>query len=196
MASVAGKKCDAPGCEKRVGRRRFCRHHYIRHWRGVPLEGTERTRFSELAAKEKVIARSVVDTASRCWVWTGSTSCHGYGSISVRGRHTGAHRFAYETFIGEIPEGLYVCHTCDNRACVNPAHLFLGTHEDNRNDMVAKGRHARGGRHHWAKLTEADVLDIRRRCAAGVSQKELCAEYGVADSLVSRIVNRLIWTHI
>jgi hypothetical protein len=196
MSSLPAKKCDAPGCGEIVGRRRFCRLHYIRHWRDQPLEGGPTARFSRLSPEEKIRTKSLVNSETGCHEWQGGHGSHGYGSVVVNGRRVGAHRAAFEVFVGLIPEGMYVCHTCDNRKCVNPAHLFLGTHQDNRRDMVAKGRHARGGRHHWAKLTEADVLDIRRRAAEGESQKVLCGQYGVADSLVSRIVNRLIWTHI
>jgi hypothetical protein len=196
MTSLSGKKCDAPGCNAAVGRRRFCRLHYIRHWRGQPLDGGPKVHFSQLSPAEKIRARSRLNNETGCHEWQGGHGYHGYGGLVIGGRRIGAHRAAYEVFVGPIPEGMYVCHTCDNRTCVNPAHLFLGTHLDNRLDMVEKGRHARGSRHHWAKLTEPDVLDIRRRVAAGERQKDLCTEYGVADSLVSRIVNRLIWTHI
>ena len=92
-----------------------------------------------------------------------------------------------------------VCHTCDVRCCVNPDHLFLGTHDDNMKDRDEKGRQAKqkGSSHGLAKLTEADVLDIRARYAAGgVTQRELAEEYGVNQSLVSYIKNKQIWKHI
>lgn len=81
-------------------------------------------------------------TESGCWIWTGRTDKHGYGSMSELGKNRGkvirAHRFAYQQFVGEIPDGLFVCHRCDCKSCCNPKHLFVGTHQDNMDDLVEK----------------------------------------------------------
>ena len=134
-----------------------------------------------------------------CWLWTNNVSSNGYGLIKLNGRQARAHRVSYELNIGPIPSGLCVCHHCDTPICVNPGHLFLGTVADNVADMVAKGRQARlhGEAHGRAKVTAADVQEIRRRYASGdVSHRELAAKYGVCQTQTRRIVQRKGWAHI
>ena len=132
---------------------------------------------------------------SECWTWSGSLS-HGYGQLSSRRGRTPfkAHRVSWRLHVGPIPVGTFVCHTCDNRACVNPDHLFLGTDEDNKKDMVSKGRHAHG-QTTYAKLTINEVLEIRKRYdLGGITQKELGRLYGVGQDQVSRIVTGKRWS--
>lgn len=138
-----------------------------------------------------------VDKTETCWIWKGCINRKGYGEINPGGRSSArrAHRIAYELFVGPIPKGLLVCHKCDNRACVNPEHLFLGTAADNTKDMVAKGRAkgSPGESHRSAKLTAVQVKDIRERAQRGELQKILAKEYGVNRDEISRIVNRKRW---
>lgn len=119
-----------------------------------------------------------------CWLWTAATS-GGYGRLWSKGRMVYAHRLAYEMSVGEIPDGLEVCHTCDTPLCVNPAHLWLGTHQQNMIDMARKGRTHGKGR----ILTDADVRSIRSRRTAGEPVRDLAAEYGVHTVTVYNIVN-------
>jgi DNA-directed RNA polymerase specialized sigma24 family protein len=104
-----------------------------------------------------------------------------------------AHRLAYEFAYGPVPEGVEVCHTCDVPLCVNPAHLFLGTHEENVQDMVGKTRQQHGERHYGAKLTKDKVRAIREMVAGGWSHRTVAERFGVARSTVSNIMNGHRW---
>lgn len=129
-----------------------------------------------------------------CWLWFGAHHKDGYGSFSYKGRNQVAHRVGYELHCGEIPAGMNVCHRCDNRACVNPDHLFLGTHQENIADRNAKGRQSRGETHGTAKLTERDVLAIRR--LSGRSQREMARDFGVTRSAIQSILRGDVWVNV
>lgn len=148
-----------------------------------------------------------------CWEWAAARAAHGYGHthVACRGgrRQMGAHRRAWELTHGPIPDGLCVCHRCDNPPCCNPAHLFLGTPADNNADMVAKGR-ARSGpkppgsrigrspgeRNAGSKLTEANVREIRAMLAMGVSRAAVASAYGVSIGAIRRIHTGEGWSHV
>ncbi len=135
-----------------------------------------------------------VEKAEGCWVWQGSVANSGYGTLLVNGSLKLAHRLSYELHKGPIPVGLFACHTCDNRPCVNPDHLFAGTPLDNVLDMMQKGRGLKGEQRHNAKLTEKDAAEIRRVYAeGGVSYAKLAEAYGVNRSLVGFVVRGKIW---
>jgi len=132
-----------------------------------------------------------------CWFWLGSVTTHGYGRCRINSRHQAAHRLAYELAYGSIPEGMSVCHRCDNRRCVRPDHLFLGTTADNLHDMVVKGRSSHGERNGHAVLTSQVVLEIRARYASGAGlQRELAVAFGISQLTVSNIVTRKTWRHL
>lgn len=145
---------------------------------------------------------SKVSVSEGCWEWLGSLSGGGYGQFYLqhnkRTANVKAHRISWALSNGQDPEDLFVLHTCDNRRCVNPAHLFLGTHQDNMEDRNRKGRQARqrGEACGTAKLTTSQVREIRNRQGAGESQRSLAKEYGVGQQTISRIVNRRRWAHI
>lgn len=128
-----------------------------------------------------------------CWVWTGTLNTNRYGAICVDRRPWLAHRLSYHLFVGPIPDGRLVCHHCDNRPCVRPDHLFLGTALDNVRDMIAKGRRVTPP----GKLTSGQVVEVRARHAAGsASCDDLAAEFGVTRLAIMNIVNRMSWKHL
>lgn len=131
-----------------------------------------------------------------CWEWEGCRSDTGYGTFYA-GRVYSSHRYSWELHNGPIPKGMCVLHRCDNRACVRPDHLWLGTKADNSRDMAAKGRERApskpGSQHHGAKLTEAAVLEIR---ASADSGRVLAERYGVSPSLISLVRKRRAWQHV
>lgn len=165
-----------------------------------------------------------VEKADDCWLWTGLRDIGGYGLIysgGSDGHHIKAHRAAWELAGGTIPDGFIIGHTCDIRLCVRNddegiyrirdrilirrGHLFLGTHQDNMDDMAAKGRSSftvhpesapRGSTHKSAKLTEQQVVEIRRRAARGERLPALAATFGVTSTAIRFVVTRKNWAHV
>lgn len=141
----------------------------------------------------------LVDSATDpggCWPWTGYVE-KGYGRFHFRGKMTGAHELALSFTSGEarLP-GLDTCHSCDNPICCNPAHLRFDTRQGNVDDTTSRDRHARGERNGHANLSDDDVLLIRKRVAAGATQKGLAEEYGVTPGMVSMIARGRRWAHV
>lgn len=128
-----------------------------------------------------------------CWNWTAGKYWDGYGKFKLDGRMQSAHRVAYQLHIGEIPEGMCVCHRCDNPSCVNPSHLFIGTTADNMHDCMAKGRTASGEKNGSVKLTEEDVRTIRTMWENGIRQNDIAKEFDVVPQTISKIVLHQRW---
>lgn len=140
-----------------------------------------------------------VDTGDddKCWNWTaGPYKENLYGSFGYNGKNYGAHVFSYLIHKGPT-NGLFVCHTCDNRKCVNPNHLWLGTIEDNRRDMIEKGRQLKGENINGCKLNKEQVLEIREKYLTNkYSSRQLAKDYNVYHSTILRIINKKTWKHI
>lgn len=151
--------------------------------------------------------RRVSKQPSGCWLWTGKPGSHGYGQISTDRKPKTmrvAHRLSWELHRGPIPSGLHVLHNCphgDNKLCVNPDHLYLGTQGDHNRDSYSKGQNpghkgAQGANNRSSRFTEADVLSMRARYAAGIRCRILAHDYQTAPSVVWMIVTRRAWKHL
>ena len=143
--------------------------------------------------RSKEIFESNYEKTEGCWIWNGVISTHGYGKIGKNGL---AHRKSYEYVYGKIPKGLQVCHKCDNRTCVNPAHLFLGTNADNLKDMTDKGRRARGSKIANSILDEQKVLEIRKKRLSGWEYQQIADEYKISWYLVRSVCKNRQWKHV
>lgn len=134
-----------------------------------------------------------------CWLWNGSTYRGGYGQFrrKINGKWTmfKAHRFSYEFFVGPLEEGKLVCHTCDNPSCVNPEHLFLGTHKENTQDMCTKNRWKmiRNPKHTNLSFELAQQIRVEGLCEPKPKQKVLANKYNTSVSQISRILSNQIW---
>lgn len=154
-----------------------------------------------------------VDKTDSCWLWTASKRYKGYGAFTYRknGRviQGRAHRYSYELHKGEIPLGLFVLHECDTPSCVNPAHLFLGTNEDNVKDMMTKGRHISGGtlcgnngkwprgeKHHAAKMNPSKIQELKTLRANGSSYTDLSTRFNIGLSTIFKILKGRTWKQI
>lgn len=148
-----------------------------------------------------IIARfwSKVDVAisdGQCWPWRAHVAADGYGKFRADGVTFQAHRIAWQVANGRDPGPLVIRHKCDNRQCCNPQHLEVGTQVENMADMVARGRSARGEANSHAVLTEADVMAIRARIAAGEMNTEIARDYPITHSMVSRIRRGKAWVSV
>lgn len=138
-----------------------------------------------------------VNKTDTCWLWTASTiGQFGYGGFGVARKTMYAHRVAWLLTYGAISDDMCVLHHCDVPLCVRPDHLFLGTHTDNIQDKMAKGRVPAGAKHHNVKLTVEDVKEIRRRAATGENRRHIAADFGVASQHVCHIHTRRYWKHV
>lgn len=168
--------CGYDECLSDVWAKGLCNGHYLQAWKGQELKPL-RLRLTDGQALDANTVKT--DT---CWLWTGATTNGGYGIL--KGRKL-VHRVSYELHKGAIPAGLHIRHQCHNRLCVNPAHLLVGTAQENMDDSVRDGRLPTGEQHHNCVLTDSEVEAIRLDTTS--KQKDLAVKYGVSNSLISSI---------
>lgn len=163
--------------------------HYKRWWRHGSIYALTRLPAST-NAEDRLKHFGWIVTESGCWEWSGYRDAAGYGTVGDGNKGELAHRIAYETWVGSIPQGKVVRHVCDNPPCINPDHLRAGTQIENMEDMTSRDRF-------YSKLTRDDVVQIRERYSAGgITHETLGKEFGVSGSNISRIVNRKGWKHV
>ena len=193
MSNSTTRHCSIDGCDRSIGShgaRGWCSMHYKR-WRATGQPTV--TKFAPIGASDVERLRHYLDMSNpnACWEWQGFRDKGGYGRVSGdRGASRVASRVAHQVWIGAIPEGMLVCHTCDNPPCCNPAHLFIGTPGANTRDMLTKRRGSHGERHHWHKLTDDQVHTIRYLSDNGAQQRPIAKLIGCSQAQVSNIVRR------
>lgn len=174
-----------------------CGETYYRRWpslvgRFCSIKCTNLSKLQPIAAR----FWSKVRKTRTCWWWLAGTTARGYGKFWIDGRTVHAHRVAWELVNGPMDPGLVARHKCDNPLCVRPDHVVPGTNLDNTRDMVERGRMPLGEAHKSAKLTAAQVIEIRARRARGEKVVTLAAEYGMSQSRISAIGKGKGWRQL
>lgn len=195
------KKCgDPPRSRLRRGLCPRCyEHHRIRGGLSdFPLVQPRRPAGLKGKALLRWIARQCLETTCGCLEWQGYREKDGYGEIRYQEKMWKAHRLIWNLTYGTIPLALHVLHHCDNPRCLNPEHLFLGTHSDNMADKTLKGRQAnmRGNRNPSAILNQNDIPKIRQHHSAGETYITIAKRFGVCPSTVGQIIRREKWAHV
>jgi len=197
------KTCSVSGCTNKYRSIGLCGTHWKINkkygtptplcWCGEPAQTQVGNYAPSLLCKSHTLTERFwgyvdVKTEDECWEWTGTKTAANYGLIWWNDGLQYAHRLSLEMDGRPVPERWHACHTCDNPPCVNPNHLFVGTPKDNAQDKVAKGRHVFGENHPNAKLSDTDVLEIRKLVSEGMFQSDISRKYGLNISYVSELV--------
>lgn len=183
-----GGACGA--CAQQAGRDRWrAEHEFLSGGRGGrELPPLDVERFLSFVGEP--------DPIMGCMEWAGATKDSGYGIFTEHYHQRAAHRLAYALAHGEVPAGKWVLHSCDNPPCCNPDDLYLGDHDQNMDDMVARKRSRKGERHHAGKMTNEKVAALRAAYADGASPAQLAHQYDIAVSMSLRIATGRAWVHL
>ena len=185
--------CEVENCKGLVRSNGLCNKHYYRKYRYGDVEAV-----SVIIGDDKARLKShVIILDSGCWQWVGS-QWNGYGKVSLKGKNEQAHRASWMVFNGSIGDSLQVNHKCHNRACINPDHLYLGTQNQNMEDMRGAGREnkAFGEGNGNSFLVESDVIEIKKMIADGFSYRVISEKFNTCITNIGSIKRGLTWSHV
>ncbi len=191
------RQCSVEGCVGAYYARWFCEKHYTR-WKshGDP-NVCHFNRWDEPERLKVTLSARVAVFRDGCWRWRRLKNTAGYGVFSIQGKTYLAHRVSAALYLGfDINSKLHVLHKCDTPGCCNPAHLFIGTNDDNVADMVRKNRHAKGERNGHAKMTVETILEMRHLAAEGEGTLSLARKFNMSPAATSQIIHRQRWRHV
>lgn len=179
--------CSVGDCYKEIYAKNYCSKHYANNRKhGSPIAPTRGNKLDF-----KVTERGCFECTSH------KPGNHGYPIIPRGGKSKNMHRWIYKEFFGEIPKGMVVRHTCDNRLCINPEHLVMGTHAQNVQDAVGRGRVPKGEGHHKAITTEREVIEIKKMLETGdIKGRDIAKIFGIHERVVSSIKKGTTWSHV
>lgn len=193
------RHCSVPGCDRPFLAKGFCNAHY-RKFKKYGSPTFQAIRPPGLTLEEALRFHGWVPTPGplqdECWIWSGLTNIAGYGRLYFEGKDYVAHRASYETWVGEVPEGLIVRHRCDSPGCMNPKHLVPGSYQDNHDDMVSRGRERFADPEDFphSKLDWGKVDEIRNLRAEGKTLEQIASRYSVNRSTIGYVVRGDTWT--
>lgn len=182
------KLCTINNCDKKIAARGLCTAHYRRFMLYGDTSYLQYKNGLYKTPEEAFDDQYIIDNKTGCWLWTG-TKTNKYGLVCFKGKTKRAHRFSYERFVGEIPKEKVVCHKCDNPACVNPNHLFLGTQTDNLKDCYYKGRH-------HSSITEEIAIKIISLIKDGKTNNEISKEFKAGVGAIQAIRESKTWGYL
>lgn len=186
--------CSVESCNGKIVAKKLCRKHYTRLYNHGDVNANLMNDL--IISKENFHMQTEQVTESGCWIWMRSLDCDGYGRLSYDNKQIKAHRLAHILFKGAVANEELVCHTCDVPSCVNPAHLFIGTHQTNQADKIKKSRQAKGSKSGNSILNEDVVKQIKFALMSKEKISALAKKYKVSELTIQRIKNDKLWRHV